>query len=250
MQAGERHETIINLVKENNIILIGEISNTFGVSLETARRDLEALQDMGIVKRIHGGAVYVGEGSGTDVIDSYLEKKSIGICAAKHVNNGDTLFIDVGSTTLELARNLKSFKELTVITNSLPVINELVNTDVHVIVLGGELRSNEQFIYNNTTEQMISNYFVDKAFFSCGGLRFDDGITDYGAVISRANIRHQSKEMILLADSSKFGHNANIKACSLDIIDRIIVDSNISSSDLSRLRKYNFAIDIADTDTV
>ena len=250
MLARERHAAIEEIVRTNNIILIGEIAERFDVSLETARRDLEALQDQGIVRRIHGGAVLFSPSKSESVsapaakVNSYSEKKAIGALAASLVRPGETIFLGTGTTVLEMARRLKDLNHLTVVTNSIMVVNALINSHVELIVLGGTLQNNAQIIYSHTTEQALENYYVDKAFISCGGIT-EKGVTDYGDVLDRRNLAAHTQEMILLADSGKFGVNAKFKVCSTDIIDKIIVDTNAESQYLTRLRKQNIEVLLA-----
>lgn len=248
MLARERQAAITEMVKVNNIVLIGQIAKEFGVSLETARRDLEALQDQGVVKRIHGGAILsdisASVSSSQSKPSSYLGKKAIGIKTASLIKEGETIFLGTGTTTLEVAHHLKSRGELTVITNSITIINELINTNIKVIVLGGTLKNDEQMIYSYATEQMFSQYFVDKAIFSCGGIS-DNGVTDYGDTLDRYNIAKHSKKTILLADSGKFGRTAKIKACDLDMVDMVIVDDNIDSKYVEKLKKKQVQVILA-----
>ncbi len=237
----ERHAAIIDLLKTNNIVIIGELAKRFDISLETARRDLEALQDQGLVRRIHGGAVLADNCTASSLSprkNSYPQKQAIGEKAASLVHDGDTIFLAIGSTVHEMALHLKDKKELTVITNSILVINELINTDVKVIVLGGVLNNNEQMIYSYTTEQMLEQYYVDKAFFSCGGI-FQENITDYGDTLDRFKLSRHSKKMVLLVDSEKFGRTARNRSCSLDIIDTLVVDSDITDEHLNYLKQHN-----------
>ena len=247
MLARDRHAAIENLVRANNIILIGEIANKFDVSLETARRDLETLQDMGIVRRIHGGAVLVSASGPSSANNphtnnnSYSEKKGIGFHAASLVGHGETLFLGNGTTVLEMAHHLKSLKDLTVITNSIMIVNALINSDVKLIVLGGTLKNNEQIIYSHDTEQAFEKYYVDKAFFSCGGIS-DKGVTDYGDVLDRNRLAEHTQEMILLADSGKFGRNAKVKVCNTSILDKVIVDSNVDPKHLVKLYKQGIEV--------
>lgn len=251
MLAKERHAAITELVKTNHIVFIGELAKRFDTSLETARRDLETLQDQGIVRRIHGGAVlsdtYPPSALTAQEENSYPQKKAIGRTAASLVSDGDTIFLAIGSTIREMAFYLKNKKELTVITNSILVINELINTDVKVIVLGGVLNNNEEMIYSYSTEQMLEQYYVDKAFFSCGGI-FQNNITDYGETLDRYKLAQHSKKMILLADSRKFGRTAKIKSCSFDIVDTVVVDTEINSQYLDYLQHQKINILLASTD--
>lgn len=247
MLARERHAAIEELVRANNIILIGEIANMFDVSLETARRDLETLQDQGVVRRIHGGAVLVtaSKEAGTSSParnSSYSEKKAIGVKAASLVNHGETIFLGNGTTVLEMARNLKSLKDLTVVTNSIMVINALISSSVNLIVLGGNLKNNEQIICSSVTMQSFENYYVDKAFFGCGGIT-GNCVTDYGGdILNRHTLAEHTQEMVLLADSGKFGRYAKYKVCDVDLLDKVVVDTNIDPQHLANLQRLGVEV--------
>ncbi len=155
MTMKERHTAILDLAKTNNIVFIGELAQLFDISLETARRDLEALQDEGYVRRIHGGAVlsdtFPSAPLSLEGKSRHQYKSAIGRIASSLVNDGDTIFLAEGSTVREMASFLKTKNELTVITNSILVVNELINTDIKVIILGGLLIRNEEMIYSHDT---------------------------------------------------------------------------------------------------
>lgn len=246
MLARERHAAIEELVRANNIILIGEIANMFDVSLETARRDLETLQDQGVVRRIHGGAVLVTPSKEASISSharnsSYSEKKAIGVKAASLVNHGETIFLGNGTTVLEMARNLKCLKDLTVVTNSIMVVNALINSNVNLIILGGNLKNNEQIICSSVTMQSFENYYVDKAFFSCGGIT-GNCVTDYGDILNRHMLAEHTQEMVLLADSGKFGRYAKYKVFNADLLDKVVVDTNIDPKHLSSLHELGVEV--------
>lgn len=253
MLAKDRHAAILNILHENNLIRIGEIAREFDVSQETARRDLEILQEQNLVKRIHGGAILNNGRYGAppgDAGKGYIqaEKIAIGKKAAGLVRNGETIFLDIGTTVLEMARNLKNHHDLTVITYSLTVVSELMNTKNNIIMLGGEVRGDEQFVYSTDTEQMFDRFFVDKAFFSCGGITFKDGVTDYGVTMNRVNLASHASEMVLLADSGKFGRNARYKTCPLEIINTVVVDGNMDEQNLAELNSLGKRVIIAQVD--
>jgi DeoR/GlpR family transcriptional regulator of sugar metabolism len=251
MLAKDRHAAILNILCENNLIRIGEIAKEFDVSQETARRDLEILQEQNLVKRIHGGAILNTTRYNAPPADAgkgYIqaEKIAIGKKAAGMVRNGETIFLDIGTTVLEMARNLKNHHDLTIITYSLTVVNELMTTKNNIIMLGGEVMGDEQFVYSTDTEQMFDRFFVDKVFFSCGGVTFKDGVTDYGITMNRVTLAAHASEMVLLADSGKFGRNARYKTCPLDIINTIVVDSKIDEQNIVELENLEKRIIIAE----
>ena len=136
-----------------------------------------------------------------------------------------------------MARNLKSLKDLTVVTNSIMVVNALINSNVNLIILGGKLKNNEQIICSSVTMQSFENYYVDKAFFSCGGIT-GNCVTDYGDngdILNRHLLAEHTQEMILLADSGKFGRYSKYKVFNVDLLDKVVVDTNIDPQHLSNL---------------
>lgn len=237
MIAQERYAAILMMIRETNIVKIGDIAEKLKVSNETARRDLETLQDQGLLKRVHGGAVLTDPliDVNSSVISlkpeiSYQEKAAIGKVAASIIRNGETIFLDIGMTTLQIARNIKSLKDLTVITTSLNIINELAGSSVNVIILGGKLIKDDLHIAAPFTEEIFSRYYIDRAFIGCGGLTMNGDITDYSDLTLRREIvKNHSDKMILTADSGKFGKKALFKVCNLDLLDTVITDENIPS---------------------
>ncbi len=235
MLAQERYDAIMKLLGDSNIIRISEITKILNVSNETARRDLETLQDQKLLKRVHGGAVLVEHDANVynkvkipRIGVSYSEKMAIGKRAASLVGNGETILLDIGSTTLQIARHLKNVKDLTVLTTSLAIVNELSPSEVNVVLLGGKLAHDEQLIYSPFTEEVFEKYYVDKSFFSGGGVTLEGGVTDYSETcLNRRTIRSHSTQMILCADSEKFGKNALVLVCPIDLVDFIISDTNL-----------------------
>ena len=125
MLAKERHAIIMEILRKDGIIKISDISRRFSVSNETARRDLEYLQDTEAIKRIYGGAILLGNTVGPQPPShAYVrrsQKASIGKAAASLIKSGETIILDIGSTTLEIARHLSNISGITVLTNSLPI---------------------------------------------------------------------------------------------------------------------------------
>jgi len=237
MLATERQICILDILDKNRIIKITEIVKTFNVSNETARRDLEFLQDQNLVKRIYGGAVPATTFDKNFVSNStfiqkqgHRERAAIGKEASKLINEGESIFLDVGSTVHEISRNIKRLKNLTVITNSMLVLNELADSDVSLYTLGGKVNHDERTISGKLTEFVLNLFFVDKAFIGAGGITLSGGISDYNideALLKNTICEHAAK-VILVAHSGKFGKNAFSAGCSLSKVNVIITDSKIS----------------------
>ena len=236
MLAQERYAAIIQMIRETNVVKIGDIAQKLKVSNETARRDLEALQDQKLLKRVHGGAVLLDSMIGVEASKislpkneiSFEEKSSIGKLAADMVRAGETVFIDIGITTLQIAKNLKGKKDITVLTTSLDIANELAGTDVSLVILGGKLIKDDLHISSPFTEEIFARYYVDKSFIGCGGVASNGAVTDYSEMLlNRKTVREQSSKMILLADSGKFWKKSLVKVCDLDVLDYVITDANL-----------------------
>jgi len=244
------------MLKDSNIIRISDIVGKLRVSNETARRDLETLQDQKLLKRVHGGAILMDSISISNISGtvlslpktgiSFAEKVSIGKKAASLVKNGETILLDIGSTTLQIAKNLKGIHNLTVFTTSLPIINELAGSNVNVVVLGGKLLHDDQLMFSPFTSEVFEKYYVDKSFIGCGGVTKLGGITDYSEdCLNRKLISAHSDKTVLVADSEKFGHNALVQVCPLSCIDIIVSDSNLNQEFIDDFKEIGITIIIA-----
>ncbi|MBO4388462.1 MAG: DeoR/GlpR transcriptional regulator [Spirochaetales bacterium] len=254
MIAQERYEVILQMLKESNVIRIQSIAEKLNVSNETARRDLETLQDQKLLKRVHGGAMLTDQVQnipGTarslpKVGISYAEKMAIGKLAASLVKSGETIFLDIGSTTLQVARFLKGTKNLTVLTTSLPIVNELANSSVNVIVLGGKLLQDDQMIFSPFTSEIFERYYVDKSFIGCAGITLSGGVTDYSEnCLNRNVVREHSAKTILVTNSEKFGKNALVQVCPLSAIDIICSDENLKREYVDNCREQGIEVLLA-----
>lgn len=237
MLGDERRTLILEELRNKGIVKVNEIAKKFGVTTETARRDIAALQEKKLVRKIYGGAVLAD----TTIKDSLYstretlnaaEKESIGKLAASLINEQDTIILGSGTTILEIAKNIKHFNNLTVITNSLPVISELMHTKIQLFCTGGLVGTLDMNMTGPFTTQALKNFHVDMAFLTALGITPQIGVTCYTpeeALIAK-QIRSQASQMILAMDSSKFGHNSLVVQGSVEDYDIIITDSGISDS--------------------
>ena len=246
MLAVERHAIIMEILQKNKIIKISDIANRFSVSNETARRDLEALQDSNQVKRIYGGAILQEPETAVPqykarAVKRHSQKIAVGKAAASLINSGETIILDIGTTTLEMARHLKDLRDITVLTNSLPIINELSNSSVNLFCLGGRLSSDELSMSGKITIDSLQQFFVDRAFIGAGGITLDGGLSDYyseEAMVSQAIIQ-RANQVVLVSDSGKFGSNAFASVCGFDDIDVVVTDDNLPVAFQEGLRKWS-----------
>ena len=256
MLAKDRRNEILKTLRTNGgMIKMTEIISQYGVSHETARRDIEALQDKGYVKRIFGGALLnMGNPMSIDLsLDNETfengmeERQAIGREAAKLVREGETVLLANGTTVLEVARNLKDFHNLTIITNSLPVINELIGTNFDIFVLGGKIDNNELNMSGYLGVQAMKSIYVDKAFIGAGGVTVEQGISDYS--LTDASLRNEvvnhANSVILVTHSEKFGNNAFSLGIPLRTVNTIVTDSGLSENYRARIAEMGINIVIA-----
>ena len=235
MLAHERQELILEIMKETRSIRISEIAERFSVSLETARRDLEYLQKKGVLRRVHGGANLVTshreKASVLQEVDLYnsTPRELLGRAAAEMVEDSDIIFISNGTTMLEFARALSNKKNLTVLTNSISVINALMGTKVTVYSLGGLVDHDEQNLGGSLAIHAIRQFRATKAFMSCGGISADGEVTDHNSDSTLQQLMLQNAEKrFLVADSGKMGQYAFRWVCTLKDFDVFLTDSDIS----------------------
>ncbi|MDL2229092.1 DeoR/GlpR family DNA-binding transcription regulator [Treponema sp. OttesenSCG-928-L16] len=236
MIAQERQQEIIKILRESKVIRITDIVNRFDVSHETARRDLEYLKEQNLVKRVHGGAVFINHPK-EDLFShlsnkeiGYAERVAIGKLTADLVCEGDTILLGVGTTMVEVAKNIKHKRNLTVITYSIPAMIELINSDVDVYLLGGKLNKDELVMTGSLVRDTLCKFYVDKAIVGASGITFDEGISDYSSEDTSLTklITGRTDKVILAAHSAKFGVNAFAMECTLRDIHVVVSDTNLS----------------------
>src|SRR5947209_6877490 len=209
----ERQQQIEHLIKERRHVRVIELSKHFGVSEPTIRRDLQKLEQMGRVRRAHGGAIAAQQATPElpivqRIVECAEEKRRIGQAAAQLVQDGETIFLGSGTTTLEVARHLEGKKNLTVITNALNIANQLAdNANITLIITGGVLRHSEFSMIGHIVEQSLKDLRADKAIMSMRAISIEEGLTNDNlleTITDRVIIRF-ARELILVADHTKFG---------------------------------------------
>ncbi len=253
MLSQERHQVILQLLDSKNSVSVAELVERFGVSEMTVRRDLDALERQGLLQRVHGGAILArGRGYEPPFLNRRLvriaEKQRIAEKAVAYVQEGDSLALDVGTTTLEVARQLKDRRNLTIITPSFRIAGLLAELPHNrVILTGGILRPGELSLIGRLAEDAFRNFFVDKLFLGVGGIDLDAGLTEYNiedAQVKQAMIR-SAKEVIVVADASKFGRVAFAAVAPLEKITRIITDSSIDPDIVAALQARDVEVIVA-----
>jgi len=228
----ERQNQILQFLQRNPRISITEMCANFSISEATARRDLEVLASEGKLQRVHGGAIAQTQAPPEQPIlqrhsEQVDEKNRIGQAAAALVQEGETIFLGSGTTVLETARALRGHRNLTVITNSLPVINALAGSEgITVICLGGLLRQSELSFIGHIAEQSLAEVRADKVFIGTRAISFEHGLThEYlpETMTDRAILK-AGREIIVMADHTKVGRAATVLLAPLDSIHTIITD--------------------------
>ena len=211
----ERRNIILEKLKASGQVFVNELAEEFDVSQETIRRDLNKLEDLRHIKKIHGGAVSAQFGFELEFNQRAKlaedDKKNIAAAAAKLIKPGDSLFIDFGTTTLEFARLICSIPQLTVFTNS-PVIANLFheNSTTDLILIGGQFGISKMECVGPVTLQAITSFYADYAFIGAGAVSPEAGVMDQDineAAVARQMIKH-SNNAIVLADGHKLGSQA------------------------------------------
>ncbi|TMV52743.1 DeoR/GlpR transcriptional regulator [Paenibacillus mesophilus] len=252
MFAQQRHQAIVQKLEREKSIKASELMELFGVSFETIRRDLEHLEGEGLLKRVHGGAVskqldYAREIPLTVRELAFLKEKSeLAEIASRYVTEGQSIALDVSTTNTEFAKHLKrKVERLTVITNSLPIANALIDMPHYTIVLiGGVIRNAEQSIIGDLAEQFAARFHPDLFFMSMSGVTLEEGITDYGLgeIQVKKTMLNNAKRTIALADSSKFDCLSLTKICGANEVERFVTDPGIDREIVDKYRKRGIEV--------
>ena len=246
----ERQRQILSLLTQQGRLSVAEIVSQFSISEATARRDLESLASQGKAQRVHGGVIAVEQAPPESPIlererEQSEEKILIGHAAASLVGNHETVFLGSGTTVLEVARNLRNHKNLTVITNSLPVLNILAGRkEITVISLGGMLRTSELSFIGHITEQALMEVRADKVFMGTRGVSLEHGLTnDYlqETLTDRAIIK-SGREVIIVADHTKVNRVSTALLAPLASMQTFVTDSQADKKFVQALKKQGIHV--------
>lgn len=256
LKKAERRRQILLELKLRPHVRISELAAKFGVSTETVRRDFDALAEDGLVSRAHGGATSTDHGQypGLDerAAARVVERERIGHAAAHRVAAGETIMIDSGSTTIEMARSLAWMgTPCRVITNSIPVAATLAHSGAEVLLCPGDYKASESAVVGTDTLEFISRFRVDSAFIGASGLSEEgpsESVPGFAAVkramLSRAARTH------LLIDSEKFGRFGTANVGALAALSSIVTDRDPEGDLLRALVRANVDVTIAEAETL
>jgi DeoR family transcriptional regulator of aga operon len=249
----ERQTQILQFIHRSQRISIAELCENFLVSEATARRDLETLANEGKIQRVHGGAIALTQAPPEQPIlqrqnEQAQEKLRIGQAAAELVRDGETVFLGSGTTVLEAARSLRGRQNLTVITNSLPVINALAELEeITVICLGGMLRDSELSFIGHITEQALAEVRADKVLIGTRAISLEHGLThEYlpETMTDRA-ILNAGKEIIVLADHTKLGRAATVLLAPIERVQTLVTDRQSSPDFIEAVQQRGIRVLLA-----
>lgn len=246
----ERINQIEQFIRERRKATVAELSELFGVSEPTIRRDLEKLDETGKIRREHGGAMAVEQAIPEPPVlnrvgESTEEKRRIGMRTAELIQDGETVFLGSGTTVLEVARHLGNKKKLTVITNALTVANQLVgNEEITVILTGGVLRHSEASIIGYIVEQTLKELRADKVIVSMRAISLEEGLTneDMLETLTDRAIIQFAREVILVADHTKFGKASTVRVAPITTVNTIVTDQQTSAEMLGQLKNLGIKI--------
>lgn len=251
----ERKSLIIEMLREKNRIMIADLTNKFGVSEVSIRKDLADMEEKKLLLRVKGGAVNIHQYDMDDISIMYKqqkhveEKQLIGKLAASLINENETVIIDSGTTTMEIAKNLEQFDNLTIITNALNIAIYLSEFDkFSVIVLGGYMRSVSMSTVGMIAESSLSNFYCDKLFLGVDSFNVEKGLSTPNIEEASLNqaMLEAAKEVIAVFDSSKFERRSLAFISSLDKINTIITDDGISKENKEYIEKKGIKLLIAE----
>jgi DeoR family transcriptional regulator of aga operon len=248
LNAHQRRLQIVQQVQESGSIRIADLIHQFGVSDTAIRRDLNILESDGQLRRIHGGAVAIGRSSAgisfhTKAMQYKEEKCHIGQAAANLVNPGESIVLDSGTTTLEVARalpgNINNSPPITIVSNSLPIIMGLMDWNAgNVNVLGGILLPEHQATVGPQTIANLRRIQVAKAIIGCDGLTISHGLTTAHMLVAEVGrvMVEVARQVIVVTDSSKLGRVGFTQIVPLDAVHILITDKNAPADLVEQIR--------------
>lgn len=250
MLLDQRRQEILNVVENAGFVALQQLTDRVGVSESTIRRDLEYLERIGQIRRTRGGAAYVGESLTTldeRAVRSLPQKLAVGRVAAGFVSPGETVLLDGGTTTLEVARHLAG-KGLQVVTNSLPVATLLSNQpQIELITIGGYVYPKTGVALGPLAIAALAQIHVRRLFMSVGGIT-EKGLFNSNTLLAETEraMLGVAEEVIVVTDSSKLGHSALAHLCGLERVQRLVVDAGITEEWRSILSQAGIEVTVAE----
>lgn len=250
MLSEERRRAILDMVNREGRVLVKELAQRLRTSQVTIRKDLESLHSQSLVHRTHGGALPVQTGA---LLDPSLrekerlhrrEKMRIGAAAARLVKEGQSVVLDSGTTTTMVARALRGFRNLTVITNAVNIAAELAGSSVEVILTGGILRENSFSLVGPLAEESLHRLSADILFLGVDGFDVNFGLSTPNLLEAKVNrvMVDIARRTVVVCDSSKFGRRSLSLIAPPSAVHQTITDSRIPKADLRALEEKGIEV--------
>ncbi|MGA2929640.1 MAG: DeoR/GlpR family DNA-binding transcription regulator [Solirubrobacteraceae bacterium] len=238
MYQEERHAAIVERARNDGRVDVAELAAAFDVTPETVRRDLTSLERHGVLRRVHGGAIPIerlGFEPGLSTRDATMadEKARIARAALVEVPADGAILLDAGTTTARLAELLPSDRELTVVTNAVPIAMALsARANVTVLTVGGRVRGKTLAMVDQWALRVLAETFVDVAFLGANGVSVERGLTTPDlaeAAVKRAMLQ-AARRVVVLADHTKIGNDGFARFGGLDEVDTLISDDGLDAA--------------------
>ena len=251
MAADERRAGLLEVIRRRSFATLPDLAMELGVSESTIRRDLDFFETSGTAKRTHGGVFYTGPSPTLQHFElrqnqHWRQKRQIAEAASRLIQDGETVLLDGGSTTYELARLLVG-RPLQMVTNSLPVANLFTSSDsTDLVLIGGYLHGRTGVFVGPFANQMLRNLNVQRAFLSVAGAT-EKGFYNSNLLLveTERQMMTSADEVIILADSTKFGRSSLSRLAELDSVHTVVVNDGIDDSWHTRLSEAGVHVVIA-----
>lgn len=251
MLVEERRHKLLQLVSEHGFATLAELADAIQVSESTIRRDLDHLHQLGLLRRTHGGAVYIGDGAALPPLEDrsdrqIREKQLIAKTVAARIEDGDAILLDGGTTTLEVAKLLVG-RRIQVVTNSLPIAQLFANNhETDLVFLGGYIYPKTGVALGPLTVRAMEEVHVHQTILSVGGITAK-GLFNSNMLLVETERRMMrcADEVIVVADHTKVGRQALAFLCSLEDVDTLVVDDGLSDSQRALLHDCGARLVIA-----
>jgi DeoR family fructose operon transcriptional repressor len=218
----QRHKIILEKLKQNGIVKVNDLVNLLNTSESTIRRDLTYLENINVLKRIHGGATIpkgrlIEPTYNEKQIQNVDQKRKIAKFAASYIEEGDCIYLDAGTSTFEMIQYINK-KSLIVVTNGLNHINAIIENNINGYILGGKVKNSTKAVIGCDALKSIEKFRFDKCFLGINGIHLKYGFTtpDSEEAILKENAIKHSGQSYILADESKFGEVSFVKVGNLD----------------------------------
>ncbi|PJI93921.1 DeoR/GlpR family DNA-binding transcription regulator [Luteimicrobium subarcticum] len=255
MHTIERRQAIVEQVRRRGVASLRELAAAVDASEVTVRRDVRALEQEGIVDRRRGGAAWPGGLTHEQTYQQKTrvaadEKSAIADVAVGLVEEGDAIVLGAGTTTREVARRLAGFSDLTVVTNSILVAQDLARSSVEVVVTGGSLRGSTFALVGSAAEASLQGVRVRLAFLSGNGLTAVRGLSTPNAQVASVDraIVAAAQEVVVLADHTKLGVETMMQTVPSESIAHLITDDQADEDELEQLRRLGIEVHVAHLD--